>query len=712
MGNSAGKRNLGKGRSAQAQTPEVARLLERARALQALGILPDARAVYRQLLKLSPSHFDALYALGRLEYGAQSYNEAEPLLRGAVAANPRSADAHKHLAATLKALRRLEEAQESYRRGLALNPHDAVALNNLGNLCRDLNGLQESVDSFDKAVAIRGDIAEIHYNRGLTLLELARYDDALASFDRALTINPGYAAALSDRGSALCWLGRYGEALDCFDRSLALAPANAGAWTNRAQVLLQMNRVSDSIESCDRAFALLPDAPDAHAVVILGQCFERLGRIKEAVASYDTALAIRPDLEPAISNRIFCLDFAENANFEALRDARRIWWERIGAPIAASAPRHHQNDRDPDRRLIIGYVSPDFRLHSAALAFKPVLRHRDKTQFEIVCYSCSTRKDSVTDEFRQMADRWRDASQWTEERLARQIREDAVDVLVDLAGYTEGNRLRTFARKPAPIQVHGWGHITPPGLPTIDYVFADPVSIPSQVRHLFCETIYDLPCILTVEPLPPGLTHAETPALANGFVTFGVFNRINKITDAATELWSRVLAAVPHSRLLLKHGALDDAVVRGNLLDRFARFGAPAERIALMGSTPRLEHLAALNNVDICLDPFPHNGGASTWEALQMGVPVIARLGNTQAGRAAAAILTAAGMPDWVAGGEEAYLDIAVGWASRISELAAVRRALPARIAASAAGDPVRYAEAVGNAYRTMWRAYCAGSTA
>src|SRR5581483_2908207 len=336
----------------------------------------------------------------------------------------------------------------------------------------------------------------------------------------------------------------------------------------------------------------------------------------------------------------------------------------------------------------------------------------DKAQFEIVCYSCSPWKDVTTVAFREMADRWRDASQWTEERLAREVRHDAIDILVDLSGHTDGNRLCTFARKPAPIQVHGWGHVTPPGLPTIDYVFADPVSIPAEVRHLFCETIYDLPCILTLEPLPAGVSHAETPALANGFVTFGLFNRINKITNASAQVWSRILSAVPHSRLLLKHGALDDPVVRGNLLARFASFGAPTERIELMGSSGRAEHLAALNRVDICFDPFPHNGGASTWEALQMGVPVIARLGNTQVGRAAAAILTAAGLPDWVAASDQAYVDIAVGWAARIPALAALRRALPAQVAASAAGDPVRYAQAVGDAYRTMWRTYCARDTA
>jgi len=691
---------------------DAAQLFERALSLHGSGLLTDAMAVYRQVLGLAPDHFNALYLLGRLECGARSYREAETLLTRAVQADPQSADAHLHLGIVLAALQRYPEARARYREAIALKPDDALALNNLGGVCRHLDQPQEALESYDRAIAVRGDLAELHYNRGLLLLDLARYDEALAGFDRALAINPRYAAALGDRGNALYRLARYAEALASYDRAVALEPASAGAWSNRAQVLLGQNRVSDAIASCQRALAVSPNVPDPHALVMLGQCFERLGRIKEAIAACDAALAIKPDIEAAISNKIFCLDFAENADFEMLRDARRVWWERIGTRLAASPPDRHPNDRDPDRRLVIGYVSSDFRLHSAALAFKPVLRRHDKTQLEVVCYACWPQQDAVTQEFRQMADRWRDASQWSDERLAAQIRADAVDILIDLSGHTEGNRLGVFARKPAPIQVHGWGHVTPPGLPTIDYVFADPVSVPAQVRHLFDEAIYDLPCILTIEPLPAGVAHAETPALANGFLTFGLFNRINKISDAAAALWSRILRELPQARLVLKHGSLDDPAVGASLLDRFGRFGAPTERIALMGSSPRLDHLAALNKVDICFDPFPHNGGASTWEALQMGVPVIARLGNTQVGRAASAILTAAGLPDWVADSDEAYFGIAVGWASRISALAALRRALPGRLAASAAGNPARYAEAVDNAYRTMWRTYCARRSA
>ena len=709
MGDSAAQRAFQKSRLKKRQKDDVARLFDSARHLHESGLLSDAKEIYRQLLKLEPSHFNALYLLGRLEYASQSYHEAEALLSRAVRANPQSTDAHLHLGLALNALQRFEDARASYRRAVALKPTDAAALNNLGNVCRNLNRLPEAIDSYDRAIAIRDDSAELHYNRGLALTDLRRYQEAIASFDRALAIDPLFAAALGGRGNALYWLRRLPEALDSLDRALAITPQNGAMWRNRAEYLLQMTRVADAIACCERALALQPEPPDPLVPFILGRCFTELGHISEAIASFDIALAIKPDFEMAISNKIFALDFAEDATFESQNDARRAWWTQIGAKVAARPPYRHARNRDPERRLVLGYVSSDFRDHSAGRAFKPVLRHHDRTLFETICYSCSARADDGgAEEFRQIADRWRNASQLSDERLAAQIREDGVDILIDLSGHTEGNRLGLFARKPAPIQVHAWGHVTPPGVPTIDYVFADPVSIPPEVRHLFCETIYDLPCSLTIEPLPAGVTHAETPALANGFVTYGVFNRINKITDAAATVWSRILLQVPRSRLLLKHYALDDPVVRGNLLARFARFGAPADRIDLMGSTTRLAHLAALNRVDICFDPFPHGGGASTWEALQMGVPVIAKLGKMQVARAAAAILTGAGLPDWVADGDDAYFDIAVAHASQTDALAQLRRALPARIAASAAGNPALYERAVATAYRAMWRNYCA----
>lgn len=705
MGNSVGQRAFQNARLHKRQKGEVLPLLGHALELHKKGRLPEARAAYRQLLQIAPTQFIALHMLGALESDAKNFQQAEALLSRAVAVDPRSAEAHMSLGIALNGLKRHDEARESYRKALALRPNYAAALANLGNASAALDLHQDAVESYDKALAIDGTLAEAHNGRGSALCRLRNYDEALASLDRALAIKPDYAAALANRSVVWRELHRLDEAMADCDRAIALAPDDANGWLSRASVLLQIKQIARAYSDCATALALASDSAQAH--LVQGLCLAGLGRVDEALASFDRALDIQPDLQSAISSKIFTLDFAADATVEQHQQARQVWWERVGAKIASEAAGPYDNSCDPDRRLVLGYVSSDFNAHSAAFIFKPVLQHHDRARFEIVCYSCSSRVDATTREFEGMADRWRDAAQWTDDRLAAQIRADGVDILIDLSGHTRGNRLGVFARKPAPIQVHGWGHGTGTGLPTIEYLFSDPVAIPVAVRHLFVETVIDLPCFVTLAPLPAGIARAGAPALSNGFVTFGVFTRISKISDEAVDVWSRILERVPGSRLLIKDFALDDRLVRDNLLARFAACRLPAERVELLGATSRDEHLASFNRIDICLDTFPQNGGVSTWEALQMGVPVVAKLGNSLPGRAAGSILTALGLPDWVADCDQTYADIAAIRAFGIGDVSQLRRELPERIRDAAAGDPVSYARAVDDAYRAMWKRYC-----
>ncbi|MDA9509065.1 acetylglucosamine transferase [Bradyrhizobium sp. CCBAU 11386] len=706
MSNSVGQRAFKNARLQKRQEAEVLPLLGHALQLHKKGLLREAQAAYRQLLQLAPNQFIALHMLGVLESDAKNYQQAEILLSRAVAVDPRSADAHMSRGVALNGLRRHDEACESYRRALALRPNYALALSNLGNASVTLD-LQEALACYDKALAIDGNLAEAHNGRGWVLCRLRNYDEALASLNRALSIKPDYASALANRAVALQELLRFDEAMADCNRAVALAPDDVNGWLWRASVSLHLQQMAEALPDCEKALAIDPDSAQAH--LVLGLCLAGLGRVDEALASFDRALAITPDFPSAISNKIFALDFLADASVEQHQQARQVWWEQIGAKVASEAARPHDNSRDPDRPLVLGYVSADFNAHSAAFIFKPVLQYHDREQFEIVCYSCSSKADAATDEFQKIADRWHDASQWSDDRLAGQIRADGVDILIDLSGHTKGNRLGVFACKPAPIQVHGWGHGTGTGLPTIDYLFSDPVAIPAAVRHLFAETVVDLPCFVTLEPLPIELARASTPATSNGFVTFGVFNRISKISDEAAQTWSRILERVPGSRLLIKDVALDDQLVRDNLLARLATCGVPAERVDLLGTTLRIDHLTSFHRVDIALDPFPQNGGVSTLEALQMGVPVVAKLGNSLPSRAGGAILSALGLPDWVTDSEEAYVDIAVSRAAQIDDLDKLRRELPGQVRAAPACNPVAYAQAVDEAYRAMWKRYCSG---
>jgi predicted O-linked N-acetylglucosamine transferase (SPINDLY family) len=471
----------------------------------------------------------------------------------------------------------------------------------------------------------------------------------------------------------------------------------------RAIILLMKGKVTESQANCQRALAIKPDY--AKAFSQLGHCHLQQSNAEAAVSCFDRSLAINPDDEITLSARIFALDFIGDCDFAGQQAARSEWWHRIGSRISAEHPAQYDNDRDPTRRIVLGYVSADFREHSAAFAFRPVLERHDKTRFEVICYSGSPADDTVTDSFRQVAGRWRNALHWSDDQLMDCILADKVDILIDLSGHTDGNRLRTFARKPAPIQITAWGHATGTGLPTIDYLFSDPALVPSEVRHLFAEQIFDLPCAMIIEPPPTASRSAEPPVTSNGYVTYGVFNRVSKLSDAAIGVWTQILRSDVTSRLIIKDRLIDDASTRNMLLEKFARHAITPDRMLLLGSTSREEHLATYRRVDICLDPFPQAGGVSTWESLYMGVPVVAKLGSGVSSRMGGAILSTIGMADWVAADNDQYVEIALR--STPERLRAIRHELPDLIDRRC--SPAAYTRAVDAAYRTMWQKYCSG---
>jgi predicted O-linked N-acetylglucosamine transferase (SPINDLY family) len=701
--------------------------------------LEEALASFEAATALKPDYADAFFNRGNTFGGLRRFDEAVASYDTAISLKPGYAEAFSNRSNALQELQRPAQAMDSCDKAIALRPDFAEAWNNRANALRALRRLDEALASYERAIALKPDFAEAYRNRGVNLLELKRPDAALQDFDKAISLDPNNAAAHCHRGNALMVLERLSEALESHDRAIELDAQNveslvgradilrrlqrpddalasydgalaiqsdlAQAWIGRA-IILSSTRLGESIDAWKRALAIEPNSPNL--LVELAGCYANQGNMKEAIAYCDRALAIDPALDGAMATKIFAVDLTADADFEQHQDIRRHWWRQVAAKITAR-PLRHGISRDPGRRIVLGYVSSDFKTHSAALAFWPVLQRHDKSRFKIICYSCSPHEDRSTAGFRQMADTWRSASQMSDELMADQIAADNVDILIDLSGHTAGNRLRVFAAKPAPIQVSAWGSGHGTGLPAIDYLFSDPVTIPAAARHLFAERIYDLPCAISMEPVSAEWLNCEPPVFAKGHITFGVFNRINKISDDALDVWASILQSDPRWRLLIKNQAIDDDTVRTALRERFSCRGIAPERIDLVGSTSREEHLQAFRHVDIALDPFPQNGGISTWEALSMGVPVVAKLGNSVPSRISGAILSAIDMKEWVATGSDEYRDIALRYASRPDELRKIRQGLPARIARSSAGNPDSYARAVDTAYRTMWERYCEG---
>lgn len=705
------------------------------------GDLAGAEQGYRRVLALQPDQPDALHLLGVLAHQIGQHEVAASLIGRAIQVQPAVPDFHANLGTVLQALGRLPEAADAYRHAVTLAPGHVMAQHNLGNVLYSLGQYEEAVTSYRQALAIRDDLADAHLNLSAVLQRQGKTDEAHVHADRAVTLAPMVASAHNNRGVILHALRRYEEAIGSYQRALALDPGNDGTHVNLgnslfalrrldealavlrqaihlrpndvgpyatlSHTLRDLGRVDAAIEACRAGLALDPANVDLH--VELGNLLHLNGRLDEALDACRMGLTIDPTSVALHSNLIFALDLTPGAADEA-RAERRRWNERHARPLAA-AWRPHANEPDPERRLRIGYVSADFRQHSAAYAILPILEGHDAERVEVTCYSSSTLDDDLTARFRAAAHRWREVTALTDADLAEQIRADGIDILVDLSGYSAGHRLLTFARRPAPIQISGWGYGCGTGLDAIDYLFADAISVPPETRREQRDAVIDLPSMLPYQPPTSAPDVAPLPALTRGHVTFGSMNRPIKLSDDALRLWARILGAVPDARLLLKFTGLDTPSVHDRILAVLTGAGVEPGRVELRGGTPQVEHLAAYGDVDVVLDPTPQSGGITLLEGLWMGVPAVTLLGESIAGRLAGSLLHAAGLPELVTSTPAAYIETAVRMAADLPRLAEQRGTLRDQLARSPVCNPRLYTAAVEDAYRAIWRRWCAGAS-
>src|SRR5277367_4795821 len=634
--------------------------------LQQLGRSPEAEASYRRALELKPDYTDAHFNLGVLLQEAKRLPEAEAVFRRALELKPDYTDAHFNLGVLLQEAKRLPEAEAAYRRVIVLKPDFVEAHNNLAALLQQAYRLPEAEAVFRHVIELKPDFVEAHSNLGNLLRDLGRLNEAEASCRQALQIQPDLAEAHNNLGITLRDLGRRNEAEASYRQAIELKPDYAEAHSN------------------------------------LGSTLKDLDRLDEAISCYRRALQIKPDFSEAHSNLIFALDFSMSEDAASLEAERKGWGERHAAPLYQQQ-RAFSNTLEPERRLRIGYVSADFREHSAARSFEGIVLHLNRQQYEVYAYSNNAREDAFTQRFKQSVTGWCKIAGLSDDEAADQIRQDQIDILVDLSGHTAGNRLLMFARRPAPIQIN---HAIGTGVKTIDVFFTDAVMVPPEERSLYAETVYYLPCALcySSDAVPPPVN--ALPALQQRAITFGSFNRLCKVTDATIALWSRVLQAIPDSRLILKTGELDDDATRTHVIERLVRAGIDATRVELQGKTSWATHMAAYNQIDIALDPFPQGGGITTLEGLLMGIPAITLRFPTITGRCSASILTTLGLTDWIAETEDAYVALAVGKALDREALAVLRSTLRARVKSSVLGDAKAYVKSFEVAYRELWRAW------
>jgi predicted O-linked N-acetylglucosamine transferase (SPINDLY family) len=516
-------------------------------------------------------------------------------------------------------------------------------------------------------------------------------------------LRPDFAGAHHNLGFALSDKGQLEESIAEYRQAIRLKPNYVEAHSNLGLALKKMNRLDEAVEAFRRAIGVNFNSSEAHNN--LGNALKNKGRLDEAIAAYRQAVALNPGNALMDSNLLCTLVFHPGYNAEAIARENRRWARERAEPLRRLI-RAHGNVRNADRQLKIGYVSPDFRHHVVARNIMPLFDEHDRERFEILCYSCVPVNDGMTRQFREKADVWRDIAGLSDERAAEQIREDRIDILVDLALHMGDNRLLIFARKPAPVQVTFAGYPGSTGLETIDYRLTDPyLDPPGLFDEFYSEKSYRLKhSFWCLDPLGDEVAVGALPAQANGYVTYGCLNNLCKINEPLLRLWARVLKAVDRSRLMLLCPEGDH---RQGLLSVMHREGVDPDRIEMLMHRPRVQYLEYYNRIDVGLDSFPYNGHSTSLDSFWMGVPVVTLVGKTVVGRAGLSQLTNLGLTELIAQTPDEYVRLASELAGDLPRLAELRRTLRARMEASPLMDSVGFTRDIEAAYRQMWRIWC-----
>jgi predicted O-linked N-acetylglucosamine transferase (SPINDLY family) len=600
-----------------------------------------------------------------------------------------------------------EAAVDWYRRAVEIQPNFPQALNNLGIALKDLRRFEEALIAYREALALRPDSAEILNNIGDALHSLGDRQGAIQHYRRALAIRANYGIAWRNLGDALAELGKLEQADECFRRAVSLAPHLDTALSPTDIGLREIrHRFAQAVKNLETASARDPLFHAAYTACRAGNG-PPAGCGETVAARYRLAANLLATYAGQLSMLLLAMHYEADVAPSSLREAHGEAERLFGELPRFTA---HANQRDPERRLRIGYVSPDFRTHSVGYFLTAIFSAHDRAAVEIYCYSGCADEDEQTAFFKSHASAWRSTLAMSDERLAAAIREDGIDILVDLSGHTNGNRLAVFARRPAPVQATWLGYPNTTGLSGIDYRLTDAIIDPPGIADtLSSERLVRLPdgfLCYTAPAAAPDV--AAPPATAAPVITFGSFNNLIKVNGAVLDAWTAILHRVPASRLLLKTKWLGLPGIRDHVHKQFEKRGIARDRIDLMGQqTSSVDHLALYGRVDIGLDTFPYNGATTTCEALWMGVPIVTLAGDRHAARYGVSLLTRAGLAEFVATSPTDYVETAARLAADRERLAVLRAGLRARLAASTLCDSVRITRRLEDAYRLMWREWC-----
>lgn len=706
-----------------------------------LGDFDSAIKYIKKEIELTPSNADAYYKLGTVFQAKGLFSEAIGYFRRAITLKPGSPDAYYNLGLALQNTGQVDEAILNYQKAVQSEPRMLEAYNNLGILLSGRGRLEEAIAYFQKALRINPNCADIYNNLGLSLTAIGKIDDALVNYQKAIMLNPAFADAYNNLGLIFLEKGKIDEAISCYQKALHLNPGfaetciNLGeafsrknesekaimyyklaiqkkpdiamAYYNIGTILQRHDKFEEAISYFQKAIEISPDYADAYNN--LGVVLTDRGQLNEAETYFKRSLQIKPDKSIPYSNLLLNMNYNSHYGPQDIFSEHLQFAKQFAEPLC-SAISPHTNERSPSRLLKIGYVSPDFRRHSVAYFIEPVLTEHNPEHIEVFCYSNSLIIDEVTRRIQARTAQWRTIVGMSDEDVAELVRKDNIDILIDLAGHTAGNRILLFAHRPAPIQVSWIGYPATTGLSVIDYKIVDGYTDPSEkTEQFYTEKLMRLPeSFICYMPDKDSPAVGPLPALPTGHITFGSFNNIAKITPEIISLWAGILNKIPESCLILKGKGFSDETTCHYAINMFAKRGIDARRIKVQPWTQALkQHLELYNQVDIGLDTFPYNGVTTTCEALWMGVPVITLAGETHASRVGVSLLSNVGLPELIAETQDEYIGIAMNLASDIERLQLLRKSLRDRMARSPLTDAKQFTAHLEKCYRKMWETWC-----
>ena len=595
------------------------------------------------------------------------------------------------------------EAQVLYQRVLRDFPRNAKALHYLGVIEYQKKDYASAIKLMQESLKLGGNLPEWYSNLGLAFFERNQFDEAIRLYQKSLKLKPDVSEVHVNLGNALLRSHNQDGAESHYRQAIALNSKNPHAYNGLGVISSDKQAFSEAIESFRHALAVEPT--NADALNNLGCALKAQGHIDEALDCYRKALSIKADSYSWFSNYLFSLHYKPELTPEEVFKEHRTF----GKLFDAKRQSFINHTPLPDKILRVGYVSPDFRHHPVGYFLEGLLTQHSANEVEVYCYSDVINPDELTDHLKSLSPHWRHTFALDTQQLCELILDDGIDILVDLAGHTAGNRLAVFGLRAAPVQVTWLGYFDTTGLDTMDYIIADPIVISEHDHEYFIEKVVHLPgCYLNYRPASNFPDITPLPAKKNGYITLGCFNNLMKVNPELVATWAIILKQLPNSRLVLKNKLLANPDIRDSIRDQFIKHGIPSDRIYLYGPSAHLELLQTYADIDIALDPFPYSGGTTTCEALAMGVPVITLMGKLFVSRVSASILSCIGLDSCVTESPEHYIRTVVNLANSPSTLSSLREQMRDRMFSTSLGNAKLFTDNLQNTYRRIWWHWCA----